>query len=46
MIQENWSKIKLAKALFMEIKAVFNHVSKNKLFMRIINLGMDTDFVA
>ena len=28
IVPENWSKKKLARALFMDVKGAFNHVSK------------------
>ena len=45
-VQENWSKKKLAGALFMDVKGAFDHVSKSQLLTRMIDLGIDTDLVA
>ncbi len=45
-VQEYWSKKKLVRALFIDIKGAFDHVSKSQLLMCIIDLGIDTDLVA
>lgn len=45
-VQENWSKKKLAGALFMDVKEVFDHVSRSQLLTRMIDLGIDSDLVA
>ena len=44
-VQENWSKKKLAEALFMDVKGAFDHVSKIQLLTRMIELNINTDLV-
>ncbi len=44
-VQENWSKKKLAGALFMDVKGAFDHISKSQLLMHMTDLGIDTDLV-
>ncbi len=38
IVQENWSKKKLARALFIDVKGAFNYVSKCQLLTRMIDL--------
>ena len=44
-VQENWSKKKLAGALFIDVKEVFNYISKIQLLKFMINLGIDTNLI-
>lgn len=44
-VQENWSKKKLAEALFIDLKGAFDQVSKSQLLTRMINLGIDPDLI-
>ena len=45
IVQEKWQEKKLAAALFMDVKGVFDYVSKNQLLKQIIKLGIDGDLV-
>ena len=45
MIQKKWQEKKIAVVLFIDIKRVFDHVSKNQLFRQIIKLGINSDLV-
>ena len=44
-IQNRWKKGEKAAILFIDVKDVFDHVSKKKLTERIINLRLDEDLV-
>lgn len=44
-VQEKWEQKKLARALFMDIKGAFDHVSKGHLLRQMIELGIDSDLV-
>ncbi len=44
-VQERWEEKKLAAALFIDIKGAFNHVSKEQLLTRMIELRIDEDLV-
>lgn len=46
MVQEIWENKKLAGALFMDIKEVFDHVSRSQLLKRMIELGIKGDLVS
>ena len=44
-VHEKWEDKKLAAALFMDVKGVFDHVWKGQLLTRIIKLRVDGDLV-
>lgn len=44
-VQEKWEEKKLATTLFMDVKGAFDHVSKGQLLARMMELGIDGDFV-
>lgn len=44
-MQKNWSKKKLAKALFINIKEAFDYVSKSQLLICMIDLGINIDLI-
>ena len=44
-VQEKWQEKKLAAALFIDVKEAFDHVSKDQLPTRMIELGIDSDLV-
>ena len=44
-VQECWAEKKLVAALFMDIKGVFDHISRTKLVERMIELGIDGDII-
>lgn len=45
IVKEKWSKKILARVLFIDIKEVFNNVSKTQLLKYMINFGIDGDLV-
>ena len=44
-MQKCWEKKKLAAALFLDVKRAFNHISKNRLIERMIDMGVDRDLI-
>lgn len=44
-IKEFWTEKKLATALFMDIKRAYNHVSKTKLYKKMMKLGIDGNLI-
>ena len=46
IVQKNWSKKKLARALFIDIEEVFDHISKSQLLTHMIELHIDIDLIA
>lgn len=45
IMQEQWEEKKLSTALFMDVKAVFNHVSERPLIIRMIELVININFM-
>ena len=45
IVQEKWEEKKLATVLFIDVKGAFDHISKGQLLSRMIELGIDGDFV-
>lgn len=46
MVQERYVEKNSSKALFMNVKEVFNHISRNQLLKCIIDLDIDGNLVA
>ena len=44
-IEHQWAKKKFAKALFIDLKKIFNHVSKVKLIAQMVEIGVDGNFI-
>ncbi len=44
-VESCWAEKKLAAALFMDVKGAFDHVSKTRLAERMIELGVDGDWI-
>lgn len=45
IVQENRVKKKLARALFIDVKGAFDHISKSQHLIRMIILGINIDLV-
>ena len=45
-IQELWEEKKLVGAIFIDIKGVFDYISKNQLLRHMIELGIDKNLIA
>ena len=45
IMQKNWLKKKLTKALFINVKKTFDYILKSKIYMHIIDLDIDTDLM-
>lgn len=44
-VNKIWKKQQLAKALLMNVKRAFDHVSQVKLAQKIADLGINKDFI-
>ena len=44
-VEQQWAKKKLAAALFVDVKGVFDHVSKTQLIARTLELEVDGNLV-
>lgn len=44
-VEQAWAEKELAAALFMDVKGAFDHVAKNQLIARMLELGIDGDLV-
>ncbi len=44
-VQEVWQNRKIAGALFMDVKAAFDHVSRAQLAQKMFDLGIDDDLI-
>lgn len=45
IVQEKWSEKKIARALFINVKVVFDHILRDQPFKCIIDLNFDSDLV-
>ena len=44
-VEEIWAEKKLAAALFMDVKGAFDHVARNQLISRMVELDIDGDLI-
>ena len=44
-VEKIWAEKKLAAALFMDVKGAFDHVARNQLISRMVELDIDGDLI-